>query len=195
MLKKIVFILSILLSAGAVSAASLWNDNSNSPYTSQKNYKVGDTVMVLIIESTSAAQKAGTDTQAQDSLSSSFNHTTERLNNVVAPSNSLSGAGSNTYKGSGATTRTSNVLASVTATVTEILPNKNLSISGIHRVTVNEESQIIKIEGMIKPTDISRWNTIYSYQVANANVSVKGTGTVGEAQAPGLIPRIINWLF
>ena len=60
---------------------------------------------------------------------------------------------------------------------------------------INDESQEILISGIIRSKDVSPANTVYSYQVADAQVSFKGTGAVQEAEAPGWFTRILNWLF
>ncbi len=192
------FLYSMFFCVALLSTAfssSLWNENSSSPLVVEKPYKIGDVVMVLIVESTSAVQKAGTDTSNQDSLSASFSHTITKLEGAIAPSNTLQGSRSNAFKGSGSTTRTSNVLATVAVMVKSVLPDGNLMISGTHKVSVNEESQEISISGVIRPKDITAWNTVYSYQVANANVMVKGAGSVGEASSPGLLMRFLNLIF
>ena len=164
-------------------------------YSAKKPYKVGDIIMVLVVESTSAIHRSGTDTTAQDNLSVSLNHTIERLYGTIGPSNSVQGSGSNTYKGAGTTSRTSNVLATIATTVTNVLPNDNLMIEGTHRVSVNEELQAIAIKGVIRPNDVTGWNTIYSYQVADSVVMVKGTGSIADASNPGIITRLLNIIF
>jgi len=172
---------------------SIWRDTSASPYTVSKSFKVGDLVTVIILESTAAIQRAGTDTNVSDNLGTTFNHTITRLQ--IQPSNLIKGTADGKYKGLGATTRTSNVSAKVASIVTRVLPNGNLIIEGEHRVEVNDEVQVIKVSGMIRPKDVSLANTIYSYQVAGADVSVKGTGVVGEAERPGWFARFFNWVF
>jgi flagellar L-ring protein precursor FlgH len=107
----------------------------------------------------------------------------------------LIGSGGNVYKGLGATTRTSNVTAKIAAVVVKVLANGNLMISGEHRVEVNDEVQTLKISGMVRPKDVGLQNTVYSYQVAGADVSVKGQGTVGDAESPGVFSRFFNWIF
>jgi len=170
----------------------IWNRASNSPYSVSKSFRVGDLITVIVLESTSAVQKAGTDTNASDSLSLAFS---SNLVNLYHPGKSITGSGGNTYKGLGATTRTSNVTAKIAAVVVKVLPNGNLMVSGEHRVEVNDEIQTIKISGMIRPKDVSLQNTVYSYQVAGADVSVKGKGVVGEAESPGMFTRFFNWIF
>ncbi|MFH1541850.1 MAG: flagellar basal body L-ring protein FlgH [bacterium] len=178
-----------------VGADSLWHDESASPYSTQKAYKVGDILNVLILESTSAQNKAGTDTDIKDDLGAKFSHTISRLAPLIGANNEASGQLYNRYKGSGQTSRTSKVQARVAAWVTDVLPNGNLSIKGKHKVEVNDELQEIAISGIVRPKDISGENTIFSYQVANASLSVKGTGVVAETESPGWLTRLLNWLF
>jgi flagellar L-ring protein FlgH len=181
-----------LFCVNAVLADSIWNETSTSPYSPSKAYKVGDIVTVLVMETTSAVSKAGTDTNASDSLSLAFNSS---IASYYKPNRNLSGSAANSSKGQGSTSRTNNVTAKVASVVVKVLSNGNLLIQGEHRVEVNGETQTITISGMIRPIDVTIQNTIYSYQVAGAEVSVKGKGVVGDAENPGWMTRIFNWLF
>jgi len=176
-------------------ADSIWNENSASPYSTQKAYKVGDIINVIILESSSAKNLAGTKTDVKDDLALKFTHTIQRLASVVGTNNQVAGDASNKYAGSGQTTRGSNVQARIAAWVTEVLPNGNLAIKGQHRVEVNNELQEITLTGIVRAKDISGANTVYSYQIANAELSVKGSGAVADSEAPGWLTRILNWLF
>jgi len=178
-------------------ADSLWKEGSSSPYSTHKAFKTGDVITVIILETTTAQHKAGTDTSAKDDLSIQFRHTIQRLRPLMAPdkTHAVTGSGAHTYAGAGGTTRTSKVQAKIAAVVEKILPNGNLIISGNHKMEVNEELQEITLTGVVRPKDVTLYNTVYSYQVADANVSIRGTGTASEAQAPGWITRILNWIF
>jgi flagellar L-ring protein precursor FlgH len=190
------FVSLLLVFGFSIAAAdSIWNKESASPYSTEKAYKVGDIINILILESTSAQNKAGTNTDVRDDLGAKFTHTIQRLAPVIGTNNQAAGQVNNQYKGSGATTRSSNVQARISAWVTEVMPNGNLKIQGSHKVEINDEIQEIAITGMVRPKDISGANTIYSYQVANAELAVKGTGVVAEGESPGWITRILNWLF
>ena len=195
--RKIIFtLLAVVVFAVSTSFAdSLWNSKLASPYSSQKLYSEGDIITILVLETTSAAQKSGTDTQNQDNFGANFSHTIEKLNGVIAPDNSLGGGYSNKYKGAGSTTRSSNVISAVAATVVSVLPNGNLKVEAKHKVMVNEEAQYMMITGVVRPKDITGWNTVYSYQVADANIYVKGEGTASSASSPGWISRFLDWVF
>lgn len=188
----LLLIVNLLLPVGA---DSVWNSDSASPYSTQKAYKVGDIVNVIILERTSAQNKAGTSTDVKDNLSLKFSHTIQRLAPIIGTDNSATGNFSNKYRGFGNTSRSSNVQARIAAWVTNVLPNGNLSIKGRHRVEVNDEVQEITINGIVRPKDISGANSIYSYQVANAELAVKGTGVIADTESPGWLTRIFNWIF
>jgi len=185
---------SLLLSTPA-GTDPLWTSESASPYSVQKNFKAGDIITVLILESSSALSQAGTDTGVKDDLSLRFNHTMERLYSDVGPRNEVLLKGENKYKGIGKTTRASNIQAKVAAIVTKVFDNGNLAILGNHRVEVNRERQDITITGIIRSRDVTSSNTVYSFQVAQANIAIKGEGAVAEAESPGWFTRVINWLF
>ena len=198
--KSISFLISFLLVFSFCPvqnclADSLYNESSSSPYSTQKSYKIGDIITVLVLETTSAVQKAGTDTSNQDNLSANLTHTIDRLSGIIAPNTSATASWGNKYTGAGSTTRSSNVIAAVSAQVTGIEPGGNLSIIGHHKVSVNEEIQDIVIKGTVRTKDVTSWNTVYSYQVADADISVKGVGSVGSASAPGIITRFFDMIF
>ena len=176
-------------------ADSIYKNTSSSPYSPDKSFKVGDIITVIILETSTAKHKAGTDTNVKDDLGVKFTHTIERLTPVIGQNNQASGQLMNKYTGSGQTERTSNVQAKVAAVVTEVMDNGNLRVEGRHKVEVNNEIQEITIYGIVRSKDIGIANTIYSYQVADAEISLKGSGVVQEAESPGWITRILNWLF
>ena len=176
-------------------ADSLWGENSASPYSQNKLHKVGDLVNIIILESSSAKNLAGTKTGVKDDLSLKYAQTFARLAPIIGSGNTATANVENKFDGSGQTTRGSNVTARFAAWVTEILPNGNLAVQGKHKVEVNEEMQEITISGVVRPKDISSANTIYSYQVANANLAIKGTGSVADSESPGWLSRLFNWLF
>jgi flagellar L-ring protein precursor FlgH len=180
---------------GSAAADSVWNKDSASPYSTQKAYKTGDIINIIILESTVAQNKAGTKSDVRDDLGMKFTHTLQQLAPVIGTNNQATGQAYNKYSGLGQTSRTSNVQARIAAWVTEVMPTGNLKIKGRHRVEVNDEIQEISITGVVRAKDISGANTVYSYQVADAELAVKGTGVVAETESPGWLTRIFNWLF
>jgi flagellar L-ring protein precursor FlgH len=197
--KRFIGIVAILLIFNSLIscslADSLWKKDTPSPYSSSKTYKEGDIVTILILESSSALSQAGTNTGVMDDLSFRFTNTLQNIYSSGGPSGMAGVKGENKYRGTGSTTRTSNIQAKVSAVVTKVFTNGNLAVLGRHRVEVNREKQEISITGIIRSKDISQANTIYSFQVAESNIIVKGEGAIADAENPGWLTRIIDWLF
>ncbi|MBU0502108.1 MAG: flagellar basal body L-ring protein FlgH [bacterium] len=187
--------LMLTILAAGVPADSIWNKDSSSPYSIERSHKTGDIINLIILESTSALNQAKTKTDVDDDLAAKFTHNINRLASIIGTNNQVDGTVGNRYTGSGQTGRTSNVQARVAAWVTEVMPNGNLVILGKHKVQVNDEIQEITISGLIRPKDISGANTVYSYQVANAELTIRGKGVIAETESPGWLTRIFNWLF
>lgn len=200
MINRTSFLIGLLLLvsclfSGSAGADSIWNQDSASPYGTDKAYKIGDIVNIVVLENTSAQNKANTNTNVSDDLSMKLTHTLQRLAPYIGTNNQVAGNATNKFQGTGLTNRMSNVQARISAWVTDILPNGNLQIKGNHRVEVNQEIQEITITGIIRPKDITGNNTIFSYQVADAQLSVSGNGVVAESESPGFLTRLFNWIF
>src|SRR5690606_17736037 len=99
------------------------------------------------------------------------------------------------YRGGGSTTRGGSLNARMTAMVVDVLPNGNLVIEGRQTIIVNEEEQLIVVSGIVRPQDIAPDNTVLSTFVADATITYHGTGPLGDRQEPGLLTRLLNWLF
>lgn len=194
MLKKMTWLTAalFLLITAQASATSLWSDTSPAAamFADRKARAVGDTVTILIVEQTSAVNKAGTNTSK------------ETETNMGAGSGfllkAITAAGSDysdSYNSSGSTTRSNTLNAKITAQVVEVKPNGNLVITGSQTIKVNGEDQKIQVTGTVRPDDINPDNTVYSTALSDSSVKVDGKGSIGSKQKPGIINRLFGWLF
>lgn len=90
-----------------------------------------------------------------------------------------------TATGNGDINRSEQIQLSVPAVVTGVLPNGNLVIKGSQEVRVNFELRQLTIAGIVRPSDISRENTVSYDRIAEARISYGGRGRITEAQQPG----------
>ena len=184
-----------------LQADSLWDGGKGNLYSAERRRpQVGDVVTIVISESSSAAQEATTRTTKESEAGVGFESGWDQVANLLGSETirkTFSGkiSGDDTYRGTGQTARKSTVRAMVTAVITELLENGNVYVVGEHRVKVNNEIETIRISGIIRPSDIAANNTINSYQIAKAEVSVNGAGVVGSKQSPGVLTKMFSWFF
>lgn len=194
------FILVCLAPAGLYSD-SLWSARQGSLYSpAQREIGVGDIITIQVSEATSAAQEATTRTSKESKVAADFLSAFDQVSTALGNNTNRSQldnelVGEDEYRGTGQTSRRSQVRAVVTAIVTEVLDSGNLFVVGEHKVKVNNEVETIRVSGVIRPQDISARNTVFSYQLATAKVSVNGAGVVSQKQSPGIVTKMFNWFF
>jgi len=151
-----------------------------------KAHHVGDSLTVLVIESSSAETKHATNTNETTSNSAS--------GSTQSDTKSLSVDTASKYKKDGDITRAGKLLARVTVTVHEVLPSGELRIKGEQKIQINDEVQEINLAGNIRPIDIDADNTVLSTKIANAKIVYKGKGYSSDDK-PGFITSFFRWLF
>jgi flagellar L-ring protein precursor FlgH len=188
-------ILSVLLSI-LVSCQTIQADNGNARYasmfTDMKARNVGDIVTVEIIEFSSAQSEARTKTEHEHEASFA-NQATGDLD--FLPLFNIGTSVSNEYDGEGKTSRQGSLRAKITASVVEIDSAGNLVIEGSRMVNINGEKQLTTLRGTVRPQDVTADNVVYSYNISNAQITYSGKGMVQDAHKPGILTRIINWIF
>ena len=69
--------------------------------------------------------------------------------------------------------------ATISAVVTQVLPNGSLVIQGTKNVKINSENQVLGLRGLVRSVDLDTTNTISSDRVAQMDLQVNGKGIVG----------------
>ncbi|GIX07883.1 MAG: flagellar L-ring protein [Candidatus Poribacteria bacterium] len=179
--------------AWALSSGAAWAQQSvpRSLYADLKASRVGDVVTVLVLESTQASRSATIQTGRSDSIGfdGSFRSGTGTQQGASGQ------FGANAEHNGGGETRSSGVLrTTVTAVVTEVLPNGYLQLEGTRILDINGEKEILRVRGICRPQDIRKDNTILSNQLANAEISYTGEGLIAKHNKPNLFLRILSSL-
>lgn len=175
-------------------------------FSDNRARRLGDIVLVNIVENSSGTNKADTTAERSSDMelgvSNFFNQS-----NFGMPLGLLSGstgstplvaAGtSNTFDGTGETTRESDVSATVASRIVGIMPGGIMQIEGARQVRVNEETQILVVRGLIRARDIGSDNTVSSNKLADAQIEYYGEGVLADKQRPGWLSRVLDnvWPF
>ena len=149
---------------------------------------VGDTMTILITETTSASTKSNTSASRATSISASV-PTISGLPGKSLQGIDLSASSANSLAGKGDAAANNVFTGSITVTVIEVLPNGNLQVSGEKQVSIGAGTEYIRLSGIVNPYFISTANTISSTNVADARIEYKESGVISEAQVMGWLAR------
>lgn len=182
---------------------SIFNDgDAQFLFDDHRAKRVGDIVMVNVVESASAANEATTDTNRDSNseygVSALFGRTSIPLFGGNVGSTPV--LGTNTKKefsADGSTTRNNKVTATVAARVVNVLPDGLLRIEGARQTKVNNETQYLVVAGLIRSRDVASDNSVLSTQIADAQISYYGEGVIADKQKPGWLTRLLDniWPF
>ena len=187
----------------AAAPGSLWSSASDGIVADLKARRPGDILTVAIFEKASASKEASTSTGRDSSASAGLSNifglerNIDKINGGIDSTKLVGTNYKNDFKGSGATTRKEDLVATLTARVVEVSPNGNLRIAGSKIVTVNREDQLINLTGEVRPTDITSGNIIDSKYILDARISYTGNGIISDKQGQGWLARTLDtvWPF
>ncbi|SFO53984.1 flagellar L-ring protein precursor FlgH [Variovorax sp. PDC80] len=186
--------LALLLSCAAAlpaAAESLYQEGSFRPLTADnKAFRIGDSLTIQVFENSSASSSADTGTRRSNDINGSVTQTGNRVIGQLGIG--LSGE----FDGGGRTQRANRLLATLTVTVKEVLPNQELRVAGEQQLTVNNELQKVNLEGRVRPQDISDGNVVLSTRLADARITYVGEGDISDRARRSLWRRIMDiWGF
>jgi flagellar L-ring protein precursor FlgH len=151
-----------------------------------------DLVTIIVADKASAVSTGGTNTSRKSSAKASVTSLFGPKSATGALSNLASATNNQQLQGQGTTSRESTLTTTVTAEVTDVLPNGNLVIQGQKEIAVNSEKQVITVRGIIRPDDLSPVNSIPSDRVARMEILVNGRGVVNDVvKRPFFLYRIL----
>jgi flagellar L-ring protein precursor FlgH len=155
-----------------------------------KARRVGDVLTVILNERTQASKSNSTDVSKNSSIDMPAPVLLGKqvTRNGLPLSNSVETG--QEFNGKGASSQSNRLDGSLTVIVTEVLPGGNLRVAGEKRLTLNQGEEFIKVEGIVRPTDIATDNTVSSLEIADAKITYSGKGALQDANRPGLLTRM-----
>lgn len=190
-------------------------------YEDTRARRIGDIVMVNIVEKANAKSKSKTKSNKDNNLNMGVtNLFTEKTIDPMPGSNMLQGVGidvggalgmkgrvgatplvtarsNNKFDSDGETSRESYITATVGCRVVNILPGGVMQVEGARQARVNDDTQIVVVRGLVRPVDIGPDNAILSTAMAECQIDLFGTGVLADRQKPGWLSRVLDniWPF
>jgi flagellar L-ring protein precursor FlgH len=182
---------SALQVAARQSTGSLFSPVSYRPaFEDSRARLLGDIVTIQIVENLTASQDSSSTVNRNTSAATAI--TTAPLSGIIGAdlkNLNLAASTDNDFSGKGVTKATNTFSGSITTTVTEVLPNGHLVVTGEKQIGVNQNVDVMRFSGTVDPRLLQPNNLISSLQVANVRVESRGRGAQGEAQTVGWISR------
>jgi flagellar L-ring protein precursor FlgH len=132
----------------------------------------GDALTINIVEKTTAAKdssgtgsKTGSTASAITKLFGIPSSTTDQIG--------ANGSTANKYEDKGATSSSNTFTGAISVTVSEVLPNGYLVVSGEKQVALDKGAEFIRFSGVVNPDNIISGNQVPSSQVSDARIEYR----------------------
>ena len=149
---------------------------------------IGDSLNVQIVEKVSASQKSNSSVDKSGKLSGAIS-ALPFLSATSLAKASANGSSNTNFAGKGSTDTANDFSGTITATVTEVLSNGYLVITGEKQISVNDNVDVLRFSGQVDPRAIQPGNSVPSAQIANVRIEHRGRGQNAEAQGIGWLGR------
>ena len=178
----------------AVSGGILSTVSHRPLFEDRRARNVGDTLTVILNETTSAAKNSSMSAARKGSITSSFapgtTSTRKGWYQGITDIGNFTGTGEVKNEGAGGSAANNTFAGTITVTVIEILANGNLVVAGEKQVAISNEEEIIRFGGIVNPNSLVA-NRISSQEVADARIEYRGRGATDDTQGVGWFTRIL----
>jgi flagellar L-ring protein precursor FlgH len=165
------------------TAGSIWSAQGQLVRlgTDVKAFRIHDVVMIVVGESLTAS----TDGQVKNARASNASSSITSLFGALKSSNNLQNLlGANASSGltaQGQSTTDSSLSTTFGAEVVDVLPNGMLVVQATRQLTFSQQTQLIKLRGLVRPEDVSNQNQVLSTAMTDLELEVTGKGIVNDS--------------
>ena len=160
-------------------------------YSDIKAHNVGDLITVHIIESSNASRESKV--KSSSSTDMSMDGSVAGTLTDYLPLFGAASKISNILDGSEGTEQKDQLTGRISVTIMEETENGMFFIKGKRILEVNGEMNTIQLEGYIRERDISTENTVFSYNIANAEIIYRKGGTLENVVNPRKMQKWLTW--
>lgn len=162
---------------------SIWTPNGQLVRlgTDVKAFRLHDVVSIVVTENLAAS----TDGQVKNSRSSNASSNITSLFGALKASNALQNlVGQTSASGlsaQGQSTTNSSLATTFGGEVVDVLPNGMLVVQATRQLTFSQQTQLIRLRGLVRPEDVSAQNQVYSTAMTDLELEVVGKGIVNDS--------------
>jgi len=149
--------------------------------TDAKAVRLHDVVSIVVTESLAAS----TDGQVKNTRASNASSNVSALFGALKASNNLQNllgvTAASGLTAQGQSTTNSSLVTTFGAEVVDVLPNGMLVVQATRQLTFSQQTQLIKLRGLVRPEDVSAQNQVLSTAMTDLELEVTGKGIVNDS--------------
>lgn len=191
---KTLLCLAALLSCA--SAQSLWNAARPLPSLTSDTIarQVGDLLTVVISERQVIKNKEQTSLSKDGGLNATLS-SFDVLPNAFNTLPGMTAEHGREFGASGQYDKEGTFQSRMSVVVIDVQPNGNLIVEGRREVVMDKETKTMRITGVIRPFDVSGFNTIMSENIANASIVYEGNGMLSRSTNKGWLSELVDYVW
>jgi len=149
--------------------------------TDAKAVRLHDVVSIVVSESLAASTDGQVKNSRASSTSSGLTGLFGKLKTANNLQNLLGATAASGLTAQGQSTSNSSLATTFGAEVVDVLPNGMLVVQATRQLTFSQQTQLIKLRGLVRPEDVSAQNEVKSAAMTDLELEVTGKGIVNDS--------------
>jgi flagellar L-ring protein precursor FlgH len=184
----------VQLAERVLTPGSIWSPDGQMVRlgTDVKAFRLHDVVSIVVSESLAASTDGGVKNSRASNASSALTSLFGKLKASNALQNLVGMNATSGLTAQGQSTTNSSLATTFGGEVVDVLPNGMLVVQATRQLTFSQQTQLIKLRGLVRPEDVSSQNQILSTAMTDLELEVTGKGIVNDStyrQNP-----LVRWL-
>jgi flagellar L-ring protein precursor FlgH len=169
--------------AEVLTPGSIWSANGRltNLVSDVKAIRLHDPIDEVVSESLAASTDGTVKDQRASTASSQVSALLGKLKAGNALNNLLSQNSSSSLNAQGQSVTNSSIATTLGGEVADVLPNGMLVIEVVRQLTFNQQTQLIRLRGLVRPEDVNAQNQVMSTSITDMELEVVGKGIVNDA--------------
>jgi len=160
-------------------------------YEGTRARSIGDSLMIVLVESTTAAKTVSS--KSSKAGGASITPPTAGPLDFLNP-DALKASSQSSFNGQGNAAQTSSLSGALSVTIAEVRPNGTAFVRGEKRMLLSQGNEWIQFSGIVRLIDIDQQNRIASTQVADARIEYSGKGALQRSSRQGWLGQFFNMI-
>lgn len=161
---------------------SIWMDDGalTRLSTDVKATHAHDPISVVVVESLSASTDGTVKNSRSSSANSQISALLGRLSAGNAMNNLLNQTSGSSLNAQGQSVTDSSLTTTFGGEVEDVLPNGMLVIQAVRELSFNQQTELIKLRGLVRPADVNARNEVLSTNISDLELEVVGKGIIND---------------